>query len=111
MASIYFYYNEVLRQSAQHASLRGLNAAEEGAEEVSQQQEDQPHGEKTEQATATTSRPKENQDEDSDTILKAQLSTEATLAALQPRMNRLAYLSNAAVTNLDALARSLGPKE
>ncbi|KAJ8563836.1 hypothetical protein ON010_g7508 [Phytophthora cinnamomi] len=51
---------------------------------------------------------KDNQDEDA--VLKVVFNTEATLAALQPRMNRLTYLHTPGNANLEALARSLGPK-
>ncbi|KAF1780778.1 hypothetical protein GQ600_6419 [Phytophthora cactorum] len=83
MASIYFNYNELLRLSAEQA--------------------------KKKKKQKTRAKAKENQDEDG-APFRIQTDTEATLAALQPRMNRLAYLQTATATNLDALARSLGPK-
>ncbi|KAF1780781.1 hypothetical protein GQ600_1371 [Phytophthora cactorum] len=85
MASIYFNYNELLRLSAEQAHLRRRRKQK------------------------TRAKAKENQDEDG-APFRIQTDTEATLAALQPRMNRLAYLQTATATNLDALARSLGPK-
>ncbi|ETN15645.1 hypothetical protein F442_01708 [Phytophthora nicotianae P10297] len=79
MASIYFHYNELLRLSAEQAVMT----------------EDQQQDEKKPEMRV---RAKENQDEDG--ALKTDI--EATLAALQPRMNRLAESSWAqAVTPRD----------
>ncbi|KAF4035474.1 hypothetical protein GN244_ATG12512 [Phytophthora infestans] len=86
MASIYFHYNELLRLSAKQAVMN------EDQQQPKKQTEKKPemrvnHG-----------------------VSKVPFSNEATLVALQPRMNRLAYLQAATGTNLDALARSLGPR-
>ncbi|KAG6947926.1 hypothetical protein JG688_00015333 [Phytophthora aleatoria] len=94
MASIYFNYNELLRLSAEQAVNEGLEQQDIASEKKKQK---------------TRAKAKENQDEDG-APFRIQSDTEATLAALQPRMNRLAYLQTATATNLDALARSLGPK-
>ncbi|KAK1930330.1 hypothetical protein P3T76_014290 [Phytophthora citrophthora] len=107
MATIYFHYHELLRQSADQA-------VRNGRENHPNDDEDQQQRAAIDKLSKTEKlkRAKENQDEDG--ALKSPFNihtdTEATLAALQPRMNRLAYLQTAGATNLEALTRSLGPK-
>ncbi|KAL3657687.1 hypothetical protein V7S43_017262 [Phytophthora oleae] len=107
MATIYFHYHELLRQSADQAVRNGRKDHPNDDEDQQQQAATSTSSEKKRLKKA-----KENQDEDG--ALKSPFSfhadTEATLAALQPRMNRLAYLQTAGATNLEALTRSLGPK-
>ncbi|KAE9108340.1 hypothetical protein PF005_g12463 [Phytophthora fragariae] len=107
MASIYFYYNELLRQSADQAVSRGMSAQStpDQYEELQQQAES---SEKKQRGHPSDPEEQGNQDEDA--ALKMVLNTEATLAALQPRMNRLVYLHTSGNVNLEVLARSLGPK-
>ncbi|RLN75068.1 hypothetical protein BBJ28_00012604 [Nothophytophthora sp. Chile5] len=106
MASIYFYYNELLRQSEAAAAQgqRSSAAADDRAKEP--QQDDNA----AEPAPAEPAKTGENQDEEP-SLPPPPTDSEAQLAALQPRMNRLAYLQTAVASNLDALARALGPKE
>ncbi|KAF1780774.1 hypothetical protein GQ600_5787 [Phytophthora cactorum] len=95
MASIYFNYNELLRLSAEQAVNEGLEQQDIASEKKKKQK--------------TRAKAKEIKTKNG-APFRIQTDTEATLAALQPRMNRLAYLQTATATNLDALARSLGPK-
>lgn len=124
MASIYFYYNELLRQSADQAVMSGKNTHSAGHSYFAGDNEDLKQQQQQEAATEKSSEKKQhgssinpaemkteaNQDEDGALKAPVRIDTEATLAALQPRMNRLAFLQTAVATNLDALARSLGPK-
>ncbi|CAI5742126.1 unnamed protein product [Peronospora destructor] len=116
MASVYFYYNELLRHSADHAVMYDKNTHGSGHEHIQQQQGNKSF-EKMHQGFSNnpgqmTSNVIESHDDDK--VLKVPFrlhpNTEATLIALQPRMNRLAYLQTAVGTNLDALVRCLGPK-
>ncbi|GMF26652.1 unnamed protein product [Phytophthora lilii] len=120
MASIYFYYNELLQQSANQAVSSGKNdyfARRSDAVAANLQQQEagtkKTSDKKNQRSSSDLAKVKtENQDDDGATMapFRLQVDTEATLAALQPRMNRLAYLQTAGATNLDALARSPGPK-
>ncbi|CAH0516529.1 unnamed protein product [Peronospora belbahrii] len=116
MASIYFYYNELLRHCADETVTNDTYSP--GGDFRQQQQHGDMSFEKKHQELTIhhlgqlQSIAVKSQDEDK--ALKAQCmyypSTEATFVTLQPRMNRLAYLQTAVATNLDALIRSLGPK-
>ncbi|KAG1695771.1 hypothetical protein DVH05_019110 [Phytophthora capsici] len=102
MATIYFHYHELLRQSADQAV---RNGRENHPNDNDDQQQDAPTNKLAKKEELKTTK-----DEDQALKSRIQADTEATLAALQPRMNRLAYLQTAGATNLEALARSLGPK-
>ncbi|RLN92581.1 hypothetical protein BBJ28_00021399 [Nothophytophthora sp. Chile5] len=106
MATIYFYYNELLRQS-EAAATQAQSSSATADGHVKEPQQDDDGAEPTPAEPAKTS---ENQDEES-SLPPSPADSEAELAALQPRMNRLAYLQTAVASNLDALARALGPKE
>lgn len=121
MASIYFYYNELLRQSADQAVSSGTNThfadlyktaiPDEDAQQQQQRQQEADSAEKKQRGGHPSDPEAKQGNQDEDAALKAVgLSTEATMAALQPRMNRLAYLHTTGNVNLEALARSLGPK-
>ncbi|KAG7392376.1 hypothetical protein PHYPSEUDO_000784 [Phytophthora pseudosyringae] len=114
MASIYFYYNELLRQSADQAATSSKNAyyGHEDVQAATAKSLEKKRQGSSFNPTKTKTKEKENQDDDGapKAPFGIHADTEATLAALQPRMNRLAYLQTAGTTNLDALTRSLGPK-
>ncbi|KAL4106254.1 hypothetical protein PRIC1_004306 [Phytophthora ramorum] len=117
MASIYFCYNELLRQSADQAVANRKDLARQGYSEDDCQQKEAVSRRSTVKQGESSNRaekykPKENQAEDCALRMPftKQADVEATLAALQPRMNRLVYLQPSAAPNLDVLARSLGPK-
>jgi hypothetical protein len=110
MASIYFYYNELLRQSADHAVVNGARVDSIGLQQreaaVAQASNKKQRGHGNEPADAKA-KASENQDDDAAPHAPFQqyADAEAALAALQPRLNRLAYLPVATT-----LARSLGPQ-
>lgn len=104
MATIYFHYHELLRQSADQAV---RNGRENHPNDNDDQQQDAPTNKLAKKEELKTTK---DEDQASKSPSSIQADTEATLAALQPRMNRLAYLQTAGATNLEALARSLGPK-
>ena len=116
MASIYFCYNELLRHSADQAVMHDKKTHGLGHEHIRQQQGDK-SSEKMHQGFSNnpgqmTSNAIETQNDDKALKVPFRLDSdlEVTLIALQPCMNRLAYLQTAVGTNLDALVRSLGPK-
>ncbi|CAH0491528.1 unnamed protein product [Peronospora farinosa] len=109
MTSIYFYYNELLHHSADQAIMHDKNTHGPGHEHIRQQQGDKSfeimHQGCSNNPGQMTFNAIEKQDDDKVLKVPFQLhpDTEATLIALQPRMNRLFYLQTAVGTSLDVL--------
>ncbi|GMF44078.1 unnamed protein product [Phytophthora fragariaefolia] len=91
-----------------HLAGLGSSAAPDDDSQQQQQEEKRPPEKQERDRLSDLAEKKGNQDEDGS--LKAVVNTDATLAILQPRINRLAYLHTPGNANLEALARSLGPK-